>query len=56
MDNRILNPGLTAEVQMKHIFALLLLVLIHSNSAGHKFQQITKEKVNRVDKPLEMFI
>lgn len=41
---------------MKHIFALLLFVLIRSNSSCHKFQQITKEMVNRVDKPLEMFL
>ena len=46
MDNGILNPGLTAKVEMKHIFPLLLFVLIQSNSSCHKFQQITKEKVN----------
>lgn len=56
VDNRILYSGLIAKVQMQHICALLLFALICHNSSCHKFQQITKEKVNRVDKPLEMFI
>lgn len=56
MDNGILHLGLTAKLQIKHIFTLLLLVLICSDSSRHKFQRITKEKVNRVVKPLGMFI
>lgn len=56
VDNRILYSGLIAKVQMQHICALLLFALICYNSSCHKFQQITKEKVKRVDKPLEMFI
>lgn len=56
VDNGILYSGLIARVQMQHICALLLFALICYNSSCHKFQQITKEMVNRVDKPLEMFI
>lgn len=52
MGNGILYHGLT----QRYKWNTFLFVLIRSNSSCHKFQQITKERVSRVDKPLEMFV